>query len=102
MADVLGAAELVQYQDGSIVSRTLLKQKSGNITAFAFDGGQGLSEHTVPHQALLHVVDGSAEVTVEGKTHRVAAGQLIMLPANLPHTVHAAERFKMLLTMVRS
>lgn len=102
MADVLEVAELIAYQEGSVVSRTLLKREKGNVTAFAFDSGEGLSEHTVPHQALLHVVDGSAQVTIGGETYSVAAGQLIILPANVPHTVHAAERFKMLLTMVRS
>ncbi len=95
-------ASLVAYQDGSVVSRTLLDDRAGTVTLFAFDEGQGLSEHTAPYSALLHVIDGEALVTVAGSERRVAAGEAILLPAGKPHAVHAPRRFKMLLTMVRS
>ena len=93
--------ELVAYQPGSIVSRKLLAQKGGNVTAFAFDAGQELSEHSTPFDALLHVVDGAAEVRVEERTFTVRAGEQILLPANRPHAVKAQDPFTMLLTMVR-
>jgi len=93
---------LVAYQDGSVVSNTIHKDAAGTITAFAFDAGEGLSEHTAPFDAFLQVFDGEAEVTVDGTAHRVPAGTLIRLPANVPHAVHATTRFKMLLTMMRA
>lgn len=95
-------ADLVEYQDGSVVSRTIVKKKSGTVTVFAFDRGQGLSEHTAPFDALLHVVDGDAEVTVSGETFSVRSGEFAILPANEPHALHAGDRFKMVLTMIRS
>jgi quercetin dioxygenase-like cupin family protein len=95
-------SDLVQYQDGSIVSRTLLKRESGSVTVFALDGSQAISEHTVPHDALVLVLDGEAEVTVSGHAHRVKQGEMIVMPANQPHAVKAVTRFKMLLTMLRS
>jgi quercetin dioxygenase-like cupin family protein len=95
-------SDLVQYQDSSIVSRTLLKRESGSATVFAFDGSQAISEHTVPHDALVLVLDGEAEVTVSGHAHRVKQGEMIVMPANQPHAVKAVTRFKMLLTMLRS
>jgi quercetin dioxygenase-like cupin family protein len=94
-------AGLVDYQEGSIVSRTLLKRAAGNVTLFAFDRGQELSEHTTPHDALLMCVEGATLVTIQDEQHRLAAGDLILLPANVPHAVRASERFKMLLTMIR-
>ena len=97
----VGLDELVTYQDGSVVSNTLHKDAAGTITAFAFDAGEGLSEHTAPFEAFLQVYAGEAEVTIQGQTHYVQAGQLIRLPANIPHAVHAAKPFKMLLTMIR-
>ena len=93
---------LVSYQDGAIVSNTIHKDTAGTITAFAFDAGEGLSEHTAPFDAFLQVYDGQAEITIQDQTHRVEAGQLIRLPANIPHALHAATRFKMLLTIIRS
>ena len=93
--------ELVAYKEGSVVSNTLHKDAAGTVTAFAFDAGEGLSTHQVPFDAFLQVFDGEAEVTVAEETHRVASGDLIRLPANVPHAVHAATRFKMLLTMMR-
>jgi quercetin dioxygenase-like cupin family protein len=96
------AAGLVTYQDGSIVSRIVAKTAGGSLTLFAFDAGQSLSEHTVPHRAVIHVLDGRADVTIGGTRHRVAAGQVIELPENVPHAVEAPGRFKMALTMLRT
>jgi quercetin dioxygenase-like cupin family protein len=93
---------LAGYQEGAVVSRTLLKRAGGTITLFAFDEGQGLSEHTAPFDAVAQVLEGEAEVTIAGTPLTVAAGALILLPANQPHAVQARTRFKMLLTMIRS
>ena len=101
-AEVKPLGELLQYQDGSIVSRVLLKNKGGTVTLFAFDQGEGLSEHTAPFEALVFVVDGDAEVEIAGKAYSVKQGETITLPANIPHAVKAATRFKMLLTMIRA
>jgi quercetin dioxygenase-like cupin family protein len=95
-------AALVDYQDGSIVSRVLLKASGGNVTLFAFDEGQALSEHSAPYDALVFVVDGVAEIRIAGEPHRVSAGETILLPANVSHAVEAVQRFKMILTMVRT
>jgi quercetin dioxygenase-like cupin family protein len=95
--------ELVAYQDGAVVSRTLIKRAGGTVTLFAFDEGQALSEHTAPFDAIVHVLDGEASITVAGTCETVKAGQFILLPANQPHAVAAAvTRFKMLLTMIRT
>ncbi len=91
----------LDYVAGAIVSRTLAKARGGTLTLFAFDAGQGLSEHTSPFEAFVQVLDGSALVTIAGKASAVAAGEIIALPANVPHAVHASVRFKMLLSMVR-
>ena len=93
---------LVDYQPGSIVSRQILKDRGGSVTAFAFDAGEGLSEHTTPHEALLQVIDGTARVEIAGEAHEVGAGELIHLPAGVPHAVQAEERFRMLLVMIRT
>jgi quercetin dioxygenase-like cupin family protein len=95
-------ADLVDYQDGSVVSRVIVKQPGGSVTLFAFDAGQELSEHTAPFDALVQVLDGAAEIRIEQASHQVAAGQSLLLPANLPHALQAHERFKMMLTMVRA
>lgn len=92
---------LVDSVAGSIVSRTLVKKSSGTITLFSFDAGQGLSEHTAPFDALVHILDGKAKLTIGGQTIEAAAGQIVLMPANVPHAVHAVERFKMFLVMVR-
>ena len=94
--------ELAGYQGGSIVSRVLLKRSGGTITFFAFDAGQELSEHTAPFDAVAHVLEGEADMTIAGKTLTVAAGELVLMPANQPHALSARTRFKMLLTMIRS
>jgi quercetin dioxygenase-like cupin family protein len=93
---------LVNYQEGSVVSRVILKREKGNVTIFAFDEGQGLSEHTSPFDALVQAVEGEGEVTIAGKSITVKAGEVVLLPATQPHAVKAATRFKMLLTMIRS
>ncbi|HUT76046.1 MAG TPA: cupin domain-containing protein [Polyangia bacterium] len=96
------ALELVAYQAGAVVSREIVKKPTGTVTAFAFDKGQGLSEHTAPFDALVHVVDGTAEIAIGGAPRRCGAGDLVLMPANVPHALHAVERFKMLLIMIRS
>jgi len=101
-AEVVRLADLVNYQDGSVVSRTLVKRATGTVTLFAFDEEQGLSEHTAAFDALAHVLEGDAEITVSGKQLRVTAGEAVLLPANQPHSLKAVGRFKMLLTMIRS
>jgi quercetin dioxygenase-like cupin family protein len=92
----------VSYQDGSVVSKTLINKKAGTVTLFAFDEGQGLSEHTAPFDAMVCVLDGVAEISVAGKQHNVEVGQMIVLPAQVPHALTANQRFKMMLTMIRS
>jgi quercetin dioxygenase-like cupin family protein len=101
-AQAAKVAELVSYQDGSIVSREILKKPTGTVTAFAFDDGQGLSEHTAPFDALVQVLEGEVEITISGKPHFLQSGELILMPANQPHALQAFKRFKMLLTMIRS
>ncbi len=93
--------ELTQYVDGSIVSRTLNENNAGTLTCFAFDAGQRLSEHSAPFDAFVLVLDGAAELTIAGETVRACAGQIVLMPANVPHAVAAPERFKMLLLMLK-
>lgn len=93
---------LAGYQEGAVVSRTLLKRAGGTITLFAFDEGQALSEHTAPFDAVAHVLEGGADITIAGVPLRVSAGEMVLMPANQPHAVNARTRFKMLLTMIRS
>jgi len=102
VATAVRLADLVNYQEGSVVSRTIVKRATGNVTLFAFDEGQGLSEHTAAFDAIAHVLEGEAEITVSGKPLRASAGEAILMPANEPHSLKAAGRFKMLLTMIRS
>jgi len=94
--------ELVAYQDGAVVSKTLIDKKIGTVTLFSFDAGQGLSEHTAPYDAMVQVVDGEAEVIIDGNIHVVGAGQMIIMPANHPHALKAVKPFKMLLVMIRA
>lgn len=93
--------DLVNYQEGSVVSRTIVNRKGGTITLFAFDQGQSLSEHTAPFDAVSHILDGEAEITISGQSSHLRAGELIVMPANQPHAVNAISRFKMLLTMIK-
>jgi quercetin dioxygenase-like cupin family protein len=95
-------AELIEYSDDAVVSKTILDKPVGTITLFAFDQGQKLSEHTAPYDAVVQVLDGRAQLTIGGKDVQASAGQIIIMPANVPHTVAADERFKMLLTMIRA
>jgi quercetin dioxygenase-like cupin family protein len=92
----------IEYSDGGIVSKTVLKKESGNISLFSFDKGEALSEHTAPFDAMIQVIDGKGEVTVGGKPNILTAGQTIIMPANISHAVKAVERFKMVLTMIKS
>ncbi len=101
-AQVLTLADLADYQEGSVVSRALVKQEQGSVTLFAFDRGQGLSEHTAPFDALVQVLEGEAEVTIAGQPHRLQAGEMIIMPTDKPHALKAPRRFKMLLTMIRT
>ncbi|MFZ0748046.1 MAG: cupin domain-containing protein [Pyrinomonadaceae bacterium] len=101
-AEVKQLADLLQYQDGSIVSRVLLKNKGGTVTLFAFDVGEGLSEHTAPFDALVVVTEGEADVDIAGESYKVRQGETITLPANRTHAVRAATKFKMLLIMIRA
>lgn len=101
-AEVKNLADLLQYQDGSIVSRVLLKNKGGTVTLFAFDVGEGLSEHTAPFDALVMVTDGEADIEIAGASFKVREGETVILPANQPHAVRAAAKFKMLLIMIRA
>ena len=101
-AEVKQLVDLLQYQDGTIVSHMLLKNKGGSVTLFAFDVGEGLSDHTAPFDALVMVTDGEAEIEIAGESFHVKQGETIILPANRPHAVKATTRFKMLLTMIRA
>jgi quercetin dioxygenase-like cupin family protein len=95
-------AESITYSEGSVVSKTILKKPSGNITLFSFDKGEGLAEHSSPHEALVQLLDGQAEITISGIPYQLQAGQSIILPANEPHALKAIERFKMMLVMIKS
>ncbi|MFB0522444.1 MAG: cupin domain-containing protein [Candidatus Bathyarchaeia archaeon] len=97
----LKLADMVNYQEGSIVSRAIVDKKTGTVTLFAFDEGQGLSEHTTPFDALVYIIDGEAEITISGKTLHLREGETTIMPAHEPHAVRALARFKMLLTMIR-
>ncbi len=92
----------IQYQEGSVVSKEIVNKPTGTITLFAFDKGQGLSEHKAPYDAIVMVTDGTAEITVSGKTHMVKAGEYLIMPANAPHALKAKKQFKIVLTMIKS
>ncbi|HEV2523244.1 MAG TPA: cupin domain-containing protein [Candidatus Acidoferrales bacterium] len=102
IAEVIHLIDLVNYQDGAVVSRTLVNRTMATITLFAFDVGQGLSEHTAPFDAVAHLLEGEAEIVVSGKPLRTTTGEAVLMPANQPHSLRAISRFKMLLTMIRS
>lgn len=100
-SQVLHMADLASYQEGSVVSRQITKDDTGNVTLFAFDEGQELSEHTAPFDALVHVLDGQVEVKISGRPFELETGDAIIMPANEPHALKAVTKFKMLLTMIR-
>lgn len=95
-------ADSIEYATGSVVSKSIIKKPSGNITLFAFDKGEGLVEHLSPYEAIVQIVDGDADITIGGVCYTLHAGQHIILPANIPHSLKATEKFKMLLTMIKS
>lgn len=101
-AKIFSAANAIAYADGSVVSKMIVKKPTGNITLFAFDKGEGLAEHSSPHEALVQLLDGRAEIIIGGASHDVTKGDAIILPANIPHSLKANERFKMMLTMIKS
>ena len=102
LAKAIDTSSLVEYQDGSVISRTIVKKDVGTVTVFAFDEGEGLSEHTAPFDALVQIIDGEAEISINGKSLRATEGQLVIMPANKPHALKAIKRFKMVLIMIRS
>ena len=93
---------MVKYQEGTIVSKTIIKKENGTVTLFAFDEGQGLSEHTAPFDALVHILEGEAEVMISGRKVQLQDGEMVILPANQPHSLNAIKCFKMILTMIKS
>lgn len=99
---VLDPNALIAYQDGSVVSRMLVYKPQGTITLFAFDAGEGLSEHTAPYDAIATITEGEALITIAGREFHCAAGQMIIMPANIPHAVTAVKRFRMMLTMIHA
>ena len=102
IAQAVSLIDLIDYQEGSVVSRTIIDRKTGTVTLFAFDEGQGLSEHTAPYDALVYLLDGEAAVVISGKPIRLKKGEMTIMPANEPHALKAVTRFKMTLTMIRS
>ncbi|MCX5669417.1 MAG: cupin domain-containing protein [Candidatus Omnitrophica bacterium] len=102
MGEVGSLISLVDYQDGSVVSKELIKKEKGTVTLFAFDQGQGLSEHTAPFDALVYILDGEAEISISGKQYNLKSGETIIMPANKPHSLKAINRFKMLLVMIKA
>jgi quercetin dioxygenase-like cupin family protein len=101
-AKVLKVEDLIDYQEEAVVSREIIRKETGTVTIFAFDKGEGLSEHTAPFDAMVQVVDGKAEIIISGQKNVVNQGEMIIMPANDPHALNALERFKMVLTMIRS
>jgi len=101
-AEAVALADLVNYQPGSVVSRTIVKKATGTVTLFAFDEGEGLSEHTAAFDALAHILEGEAEIVIAGKAIRTKAGEAVLMPANQPHALKAIARFKMALTMIHA
>src|SRR5512137_1199028 len=101
-AEILQIAEMAAYQEGAVVSRQIVKAEAGNVTLFAFDAGQELSEHTAPFDALVHVLDGEVEIRISGQPYQLRAGEAIIMPADEPHALRAVTRFKMILTMIKA
>ncbi|MDP3065172.1 MAG: cupin domain-containing protein [Methanobacteriaceae archaeon] len=101
-AKAITVEDLIEYQEGSVVSREIIRKDTGTVTIFAFDKGEGLSEHTAPFDAMVQVIDGKAEITISGNKNVLEKGDMIIMPANDPHALHALEKYKMILTMIRS
>lgn len=101
-AQIKELESLVQYQENSVVSQTVIDKEVGTITLFAFDKDEGLSEHTTPYDALVYIIDGKAEITIDGTPYNVKKGETIIMPANEPHALKAIERYKMMLVMIKS
>ena len=101
-ATIYETEKLVEYQEGSVVSKEIIKKEKGTVTVFAFDKNEGLSEHTAPFDAMVQVIDGTLELTIDGELFTLTKGNMIIMPANIPHALHAKERFKMVLTMIKS
>ncbi len=101
-AQVIELAHVVDYQDNSVVSREIIKKETGRVSVFAFDKNEGLSEHTAPFDALVYILDGEADITISGKPFHLRKGEMIIMPANEPHALKAVQKFKMLLTMIKS
>lgn len=101
MQKITDMKESVKYSDGSVVSQTVVQKQTGTVTLFAFDKGQGLSEHSAPFDALVQILDGKAVISIGGEPHEVKAGEFIIMPANVPHALKAPEKFKMLLVMIK-
>jgi quercetin dioxygenase-like cupin family protein len=101
VAKVLRLIDLVDYQDDAVVSREIINKKTGTVTLFSFDRGQGLSEHTAPYDAMVSLLDGEADITISGKTLHLKEGEMVIMPANQPHALKAVGRFKMILTMIK-
>lgn len=102
LSKVLNMKDLADYQEGTVVSKTIIKKDTGNISFFAFDEGQGLSEHTAPFDALVYIADGEAEVKISGEVNTIKEGEMIIMPANKPHALRAVKKFKMCLVMIKS
>ncbi|MHA1285099.1 MAG: cupin domain-containing protein [Promethearchaeota archaeon] len=102
MPEILNLKEYIDYQEGSVVSRMLINKPEGSITIFAFDKGEGLSEHTTPFDAFVYLIEGKAEIIISGKSNVLEEGQMIIMPANEPHALKALERYKMMLVMIKS
>lgn len=100
-AEIYNFNEVVSYSEGGIVSKNILKKEKGNISIFAFDKGEGLSEHTAPFDAMVQIIEGKAVITISGKDFQLTAGESIIMPANQPHKLHAPEKYKMILTMIK-
>ncbi len=102
MGEIKKMADVIDYQSGSVVSKTIIKKETGTVTLFAFAEGEGLSEHTAPHEAMAYLLEGEAEVSIAGNSFHLKQGDMIILPADKPHALKATKKFKMLLVMIRS
>jgi quercetin dioxygenase-like cupin family protein len=102
MPEVIKLIDSIEYQKDSVVSKTIIKQNTGNVTIFAFDEGQGLSEHTAPFDALVYIIDGEVKITIAGEDNLLKQGEMIIMPVNKPHTLKAVKKFKMMLVMIKS